>query len=143
MASTVPVMRLTEYMREYQRDPEAKAADHKGNPAGPDTVGMLGRSLVRSKHLSRIGKEVDRLDQDEGVSLTPDRPVEYEHDELAADIDYLAKFPQEQVACDLGLTVRAWFNVAQGISHPRSRTAERIGRIAAEYRFRDRSDGVP
>ena len=55
---------------------------------------------LRSKRLMRIGKEVDRFD-----------PIEYECDEVAADIDFLASFPQEPTARDLGLTARRWRNI--------------------------------
>ncbi len=89
-------------------------------------------SLFDSKRLARIGKEVDRLDQDEGASLTPDRPVEYECDELAADFKYLAQFPQEATARDLGLSVRAWRSLIKGASRPREKTAKRIREVAEQ-----------
>ena len=136
MEGTIPVIRLNEYVDNYERHPEAKAADWKGDPAGPDTIGLLGRLRLRSKRLARIGKEVDRLDQDEGASLTPDRPVEYEFDELADDIDYLAQFPQRATAHDLGLTERGWRNLIKLISQPSKKTAERIAQIATEYRVK-------
>jgi hypothetical protein len=65
-----------------------KAADRDGNPAGAETIGLLGRLQVRSKKLARIGKEVDRLDEDEGAALEPEQPVEYKRDDLAEDIEY-------------------------------------------------------
>ena len=81
---------LNEYVERYHRHPEAKAADQNGNPAGPETIGLLGRLRVRSRKLARIGKEVDRLDEDEGAALEPEQPIEYERDDLAEDIAYLA-----------------------------------------------------
>ena len=48
---------------------------------------------MRSEKLVRIGEDVDRLDQDEGASLEPGQPVEYERDDLAEDIDYLDDIP--------------------------------------------------
>ena len=134
MEGTIPVTRLSEYVDQYQRHPEAKAADWKGDPAGPDTIGLLGRLRLRSTRLTRIGKEVDRLDQEEGASLEPDRPVEYERDELAADIAYLAQFPQEAMAGDLGLSARGWRNLVKGVSQPRGMTAKRIRRLSTEHR---------
>jgi hypothetical protein len=106
MAGTIGMMRLADYTEDYQRHPEAKAADRDGNPAGPETIGLLGRLQVRSKRLARIGKEVDRLDEEEGVALEPEQPIEYERDDLAKDIEYLATFPQVATARDLGLTER-------------------------------------
>ena len=77
MDGTLWVIRLNECIELYHRHPEAKAADQKGNATGPDTVGLLGRLLVRSEKLVRISEDVDRLDQDEGASLEPGQPVEY------------------------------------------------------------------
>jgi hypothetical protein len=128
---------LSEYVDHYQKHPEAKAADWKGDPAGPDAIGLLGRLRLRSKRLAMVGKEVDRLDEDEGASLERDRPIEYESGELAANIDYLAQFAQELIASDLGLTVRGCWNLIKRLSQARDRTAERIGWIAAEYRSGD------
>lgn len=135
MEGTLPVIRVSEYVDQYQRHPEAKAADQNGNPAGPDTIGLLGRLKLRSKRLIRIGKEVDRLGGDEGTTLEPDQPVEYECDELADDIAYLAQFPQEATARDLQLSVRGWRSVIKGVSVPRVSTGERIRALATAYRL--------
>jgi len=131
MDGTLSVIRLSEYIELYYRHPEAKAADQNGGPAGPDTVGLLGRLRVRSETLVRIGKEVDRLDQDEGASLEPDQPVEYERDDLAEDIAYLAQFPRAATARDLGLTERGWRKLLKRRTNPREATAERISQSAA------------
>jgi hypothetical protein len=134
MEGTIPVTRLSEYVDQYQRHPEAKAADWKGDPAGADTIGLLGRLRLRSIRLTRIGKEVDRLDQEEGASLEPDRPVEYERDELAEDIAYLAQFPQEAMAGDLGLSARGWRNLVKSVSQPRGTTVKRIRQFSRLHR---------
>jgi hypothetical protein len=137
LEGTVPVTRLSEYVDNYQCHPEAKAADKDGSPAGPDTIGLLGRLKVRSGKPARIGKEIDRLKEDEAASLEPDQPIEYRRDELAADIDYLAYFPQEAIAAELGLTVRGWRNLVKGASAPRRGTVKRIREIATKYALRD------
>lgn len=116
--------------------PLPKAADAHGKPAGPDTVGLLYRLPLQSKRLVRIGKEVDRLAGDEGATLTPDEPVEYECDELAEDIEYLAGFPQAAVAADLGITERGWRKIRKGEVQPLAATANRIQDVAQEYRLR-------
>jgi hypothetical protein len=90
--------------------------------------------LLQSKRLIRIGKEVDRLGGDEGATLEPDRPVEYDCDELAKDIEYLAQFPQAATARELGLTVRGWRNLLKGISRPRGTTAEGIRELGEQRR---------
>ena len=138
MEGTLPVMRLKDYITQYQRHPEAKAADRDGNPAGADTVGLLGRLRLQSRKLVRIGKEVDRLDEDEGASLTPERPVEYHCHELAADIEYLAQLPQESTAHDVGISSRAWRSLVNGCSLARYSTAQRIKAFAAECRLSGR-----
>jgi hypothetical protein len=136
MAGTVPVMRLSEYVREYARHPEAKAADANGNPAGPNTVGLLYRLPLQSKRLIRIGKEVDRLRGDEGAVLAPDEPVEYERDDLVEDIEFLATFPQGATALDLGITERGWRKIIKGDVTPLAGTAERIRMVADSCRGR-------
>jgi hypothetical protein len=134
MAGTVPVMRLGEYIDEYGRHPEAKAADWKGNPAGPDTIGLLQRLPLQSSRLIRIGKEVDRLGGDDGATLEADRPVEYDCDELAEDIGYLAQLPQKAIAREIGMSERRWRDIAQGKTQPRDVTAARIKSVAGKRR---------
>jgi hypothetical protein len=136
MDGTLSVIRLNEYIELYHRHPEAKAADQNGNPAGSETIGLLGRLRVRSEKLVRIGKEVDRLDQDEGASLEPDQPVEYERDDLAEDIEYLATFSQPATASDLGLTERGWRKIIKIRPNSKGTTVERIQEVAAMYRVR-------
>lgn len=134
MAGMVPVMRLSEYVRDYARHPEAKATDRDGRAAGPDTVGLLYRLPLESKRLIRIGKEVDRLSAEEGVTLRPDQPVEYERDDLADDIDYLSQFPQKEIAGEIGMSERRWRDIAKWRTKPRAATAERIARVASDRR---------
>jgi len=79
---------------------------------------------------------VDRLDQDEGASVEPDRPVEYERDDLDEDIEYLATFPQAATARDLGLTERGWRKVIKVRPKSKAETVKRIREVAAAYRLR-------
>ena len=136
MAGTIGVMRLADYVEDYQRHPEAKAADRDGNPAGPETVGLLGRLRVQSKKLARIGKEVDRLDEEEGAALEPEQPIEYERDNLAEDIEYLATFPQAATAWDLKLTQRGWRKIIKVRPNSKAATVGRIREVAALHRAR-------
>lgn len=136
MAGTIGVTRLADYVDDYQRHPEAKAADCGGSPAVPETIGLLGRLRVQSRHLARIGKEVDRLREDEAAALEPEIPIEYQRDTLAEDIAYLAQFPRAVTARDLGLSPRGWFSLIEGESQARETTAARIRELAAEYRER-------
>jgi hypothetical protein len=86
--------------------------------------------------LGRIGKEIDRPDEDEGAALKPDLAIEYERDDLAEDIDYLATFPQAATASDLGLTERGWRKIIKTLPKSKATTVERIREIAALYRSR-------
>jgi hypothetical protein len=133
MAGTVPVMRLSEYLETYHRHPEAKAADADGHPAGPETVGLLLRLRVRSRRLSRIGKEVDRLGEDDGASLEPEQPMNYDRDDLSEDIAYLAEFSQAAITREIGMSERRWRDIVQGKTTPRDSRAERIQAIAMDY----------
>ena len=136
LAGTIPVMRMSEYIEQYRRHPEAKAADHDGNPAGPETRGVLGRLAVRSVRLARVGKEIDRLDQDAGAALEPDEPVEFdERSDLAEDIACLARFPQEAAARDIGISVRGWRDILKGRAGPRESTAASVHGVARRYRL--------
>ena len=137
MAGTIPVMRLITYIDAYQNHAEAKAADRFGHPAETKSTGLLYRLKLRSKHLERIAMEVDRLDQEDGASLEPVQPIEYERDDLAEEIEYLAGFPRASTAHDLGLSVRGWWKLVNGISSPRNDTEGRIRAVAAEYRLRE------
>jgi hypothetical protein len=135
MDGTLSVIRLSEYIETYHRHPESKAADQNGNPASPDTVGLLGRLRVRSEKLVRIGKEVDRLD-DDGASLEPDQPVEYARDDLASDIDYLSHFPRNAVAAEIGMSERRWCDLGPG-------SAATIGSSSNPQHRRSTSNGDP
>ena len=105
MAGTIGVMRLADYVDDYQRHPEPKPRSG-WQSARTRYDRPPWRLRVRSKKLARIGKEVDRLDEEEGAALEPEQPIEYERDDLAEDIDYLATFPRTATARDLGLTER-------------------------------------
>ncbi|HEY5256825.1 MAG TPA: hypothetical protein VIJ12_00440 [Candidatus Baltobacteraceae bacterium] len=134
-AGTIPVLRMNEYLEQYRRHPEAKAADANGNPAGEETVGVLGRLEVRSGEPARIGKEIDRLDQDEGATLDGEAPIEYERDQLADDIALLATFPQKSTAREIGISERRWRDILKGNAVPRGATAETIARVAMRHRI--------
>jgi hypothetical protein len=84
--------------------------------------------------LARIGKEVDRLDEEEGAALEPEQPMEYERDDLAEDIEYLATFPQAATAKDLGLTERGWRKILKGDVTTLAATAARIRAVAEAFR---------
>jgi hypothetical protein len=129
-ANAIGVISLQTYIDAYQRHAESKAADASGNAAGEDTIGLLHRLPIRSAPVSRIGKEVDRLGEDEGADLDAEQPIEYQRNDLRESIDSLARFPQAKVAREIGISIRAWRNISKGDSQPRLTTALRIRRLA-------------
>jgi hypothetical protein len=68
---------MTEFVERYGTHPEAKAAGPDGQPAGEATRGVLGRLHLRGGQPVRIGKEVDRLDEDDDFTLRPSDPIVY------------------------------------------------------------------
>jgi hypothetical protein len=68
--------------------------------------------------------------------LKPDLAIEYERDDLAEDIDYLATFPQAATASDLGLTERVWRKIIKIRPNSKGAMVERIREVAALYRSR-------
>jgi hypothetical protein len=135
-AGTIGVTRLSDYSKDYQDHAESKAADALGNPANEQTIGLLYRLAVQSAPVTRIGKEVDRLGEDDGAGLEPDYPVEYERNDLRECIDYLAQFSQAKIAKAIGVSERAWRSILKGTSRSRTATAERIRRFASHWRAR-------
>lgn len=110
--------------------------------AGADTIGLLRRLRVRSRKLARIGKEVDRLDEDEGAALEPEQPIEYARDTLANDLEYLAQFNQADTAQDLGISERGWRKIVKSDVTPLPETAVRIREVAEAYRTDSRLGGA-
>jgi hypothetical protein len=137
-AGTIPVLRMDEYIREYSCHPEGKAGDVDGNRAGTHARGVLRRLALTSVRLARIGKELDRLDEDEGASLDGSEPKEYSgavNYDLAGDIAFLASFPKRPTADQIGLSVRRWHEIVKARAKPRASTARSISRVAARYRL--------
>lgn len=138
------VLSLAEYVEQFRRHPEAKSADSEGNPCTDETRGVLYSLPLESDGAIRIGKEVDRLDEDEGTSLDNDGPLNYDakakrkrvrwFDGLRSAVDYLARFPQAQIAEALGISERRWRDIFKGRSIPHRRRQRMIIRLAAEYR---------
>lgn len=136
-AGSIPFLRMDEYIREYRSHPEGKAGDLNGNRAGTDARGVLRRLSVTSIHLARIGKEIDRLGEDEGASLEGSEPKEYigaGRQDLADAIAFLASFPPGRIAHEIGLSPRRWSDIVKSRAKPRSRTAKAITLVAANYR---------
>jgi hypothetical protein len=80
------ISRKSEYVEGYRNHPQSKAAAPDGSPAGPQTRGVLGRLHLTGGKLIRVGKEVDRLAEEDGIDLLGGDPATFEgrpEDELA------------------------------------------------------------
>ncbi len=135
LTNTVPVLSMDEFIDRYSSHPESKAAGPDGMPCRRETRGLLGRLHLKDVEPFRIGKEIDRLDQDESVTLTGNDPVRYEDgdrdSELATAISVLAKHTQKWVAKALGMSERRWRDIEQGKVTPHKKLRGRILRLTA------------
>ncbi len=131
-AGTVAVATLAQYIEAYRRHPEAKAAGADGQPCREETTGMLFPLTMKAVALHRIGKEMDRLDEDDGGLLDDDaEPVVYTSESaLGAALDVLAGYPQEEVAVALGISSRRYRDIEQGRTKPHKRLEKAILRLA-------------
>lgn len=132
-ADSIPVMRLDQYIDEYRQHPEAKAADEHGNSSGPETRGLLHRLVLSAGAPTRIGKEVDRVDEAEGTSLDDEGPIRYEvgkAEALRLAIKVLEKYPQALVAERLRISVRRWRDIVKERAKPRPQLRDAIIRLA-------------
>jgi hypothetical protein len=125
-------MRLDEFIAQYADHPESKAAGPHGLPATAETRGVLGRLHLTDGEPARIGKEVDRLDADEGDVLDWDQPVEYEgrSGELDWAIGVLGARPRAEVARELSITVRRLQDIVKSRSRPRAALRKAIFELA-------------
>lgn len=142
-AGTIAVLRLSEYIDQYARHPESKAADNNANPAGPETRGLLGRLHLFADAPVHIGKEVDRLDEDEGTSLDSDAPIVYsvaaQSIDMARVLELVERMPREEAAAVLKISVRWLQNVLIGAPiSDRLRLA--LIRLAGDQAGRQHSD---
>ena len=136
-AGTVGIATLAEYVARYAVHPENKAADGDGRPAGMEHRGLLYRARLRATRRSRIGKEVDRLEEDSGTALDGQAVVTYDVGDgrdLSIAIAALRSRSAREVAHELGVSERRWRDILKGRARPRQRLGERIGQIAVSYR---------
>lgn len=134
-AGAIDVLRMSEFIDRFRIHPESKAADRDGNAATESKWGLLERLVIGSAASNHIGKEIDRLDQDDGATLERADPNGFGTRELTSDIETLRQYGQREVAQDLGISERRWRDIMKGEAEPRRATAERIARLAARYRL--------
>jgi hypothetical protein len=132
-AGTVPVMRMDEFIDGYGRHPESKAAGPDGLPAGPETRGVLGRLQLSDREPSRIGKEVDRLDEDDGAGLEAPETQTYgsqDDEKLAWAIQTLGDDAAGSLAASVRVSERRLRDVLKGRSKPRPELRAALIRLA-------------
>ena len=90
-------------------------ASEDGHPSKAETRGLLGRLELAVNEPERIGKEIDRLDEDEGVTLEDGRPVIYgggtQQSTLARAIAFLGGLPKQVVVPRLPISQRRWRDI--------------------------------
>ncbi len=132
-AETIPVTRFDEFISGYARHPESKAAASDGTPANEDSRGVLGRLHLAGGAPRRIGKEMDRLDEDEDFTLDRPDPAEYQNAEttLKWALEVLAKEPASRVAKLVGMSERRFRDIRSGhVKKVRRNHREAIIRLA-------------
>jgi hypothetical protein len=130
---SIPVMRLDEFIGNYARHPESKAAGPDGKPAGPDTKGVLGRLHLTDGQPRRIGKEVDRLDEGEDFTLGDTDPAEYTARKYTLEwaLGILADEPASRLAPLLGMSERRFRDIGRGlVKRTRAASRDAIIRLA-------------
>ena len=134
LAGAVSVLGLADFVKLYSTHPEAKAAGADGLPCQRGTRGLLRRLALLDTIPVRIGKEIDRLDQDEAVSVRDNQPIrcpgEIVDPELASALNILRKIPQKPVSIALGMSERRWRDIVQGRAAPHLKRRAQILRLA-------------
>jgi hypothetical protein len=134
-AGAFPVLQIDEFIDRFRRHPEMKAAASDGNPADESATGVLGLLQIKSVRPDHVGKEIDRLDEDEGISLEADGPIVYAHGgreeaDLAEAVALLRGCKGNWVAAMLGITSRQWRRIGNGHSRAGKATQAAIIRLA-------------
>jgi hypothetical protein len=128
-------MLLSEYVEGYRNHPESKAAAPDGLPAGPQTRGVLGRLHLTGGKLIRVGKEVDRLVEEDGIDLLGGDPATFEgpaEDELAWAIGVLGDGSAADLALGLVVSERRLREVLKGRAKPRPALRAALIQVARE-----------
>jgi hypothetical protein len=74
---TVVVQSYYDVYSDYREHPETKAATPTGDPVLPGTRGLLAPPTITATGVDRIGKEANRLTDDDLVDGDDDQPVHY------------------------------------------------------------------
>ena len=83
--SLARVKNYGDVLEEYEYHEEAKCADARGEPCDRQSVGLLGRRRVRIEKLHFIGKESNKLEEVEELSVTDAADVYTEYPDPRRD----------------------------------------------------------
>jgi hypothetical protein len=103
------------------------------NAPGPEIKGVLGRLHLTDGPPRRIGKEVDRLDEDEDLKLGDVDPAEYRPtaNRLEWALRRLADEPASKIAPLIGMSEKRFRHIRRGlVKRTRSENREAIIRLA-------------
>jgi hypothetical protein len=140
-AGTVSVTRLDEFIDDYARHPESKAAGPDGKPADEETRGLLGGLHLTGGSPRRIGKEVDRLDEDEEFTL--DRLVAAEYIRRSATLAWALKVLEDEPASKIGPLVGVSERRFRDIRRGRVKNVRQAHRRAIIRLAQERTSEVP
>ncbi len=110
-----------------------EAADAHERPCAKYKAGLVGRLEVRSVQLARVGKEIDRLEEGDGVRLDQRAATTYgvEHPrDLTQTCEVLRRFLCSRIAAELGVSERRMRDVLKGRAYPRARFQARMHALA-------------
>jgi len=128
---------MDEFIGQYARNPESKAAGSDGRPAGRDTNGVLRRLHLHDGVPTRIGKEVDRLDEEEDYRLDATDPGEFKpkvDEQLASALAKLGDKATSQLASSLQVSERRLRDVLKRRAVPREDFRDRLIDLAKRLR---------
>lgn len=140
-AMVARVQTYRDVREDFLHHPEAKSAGPDGRPCGRQTVGLLGRRVVRSmpELTTHVGKESNRLEEMEaGIEHDPDE-VWTEYTDPRRDswrtlvLPVLRQIPAKQLAKQTGLAVSTVKAARNGHTNPQGRNRVLLTRTAATF----------
>ncbi len=66
----IELKRIRRVVRDYRLHPESKSVAPDGSPCRPTTSGLLGRQVVTLEGITHIGKESNKLEQQQEAMIS-------------------------------------------------------------------------
>lgn len=117
----IRVQTFRDVLERFHERPGAKSADADGQPAGPDTVGLLRRRHVVAAEVRHFGEETNLREQkEEGINPADPQAV-YELHATSQDLGcWLRRVPLSDVSRVTGVPERRLRKCRAGEAQPRS-----------------------